>query len=500
MSSPRRRRWGRWLLLIPLLGVLLLATPACLFLRAWLLDRPQPDELPPGHVDDASRLNTTRVAEVVAVDPERAEEQLRQLLSRARREKLRVAIAGAKHSMGGHTIYPDGLVLDMLPFNKLRLDGDRGILHAGAGARWIDVVPYLDARGFSVTVMQSNSDFSVGGSLSVNCHGWQHGRPPIASTVESFRLMTADGRVLRCSRNENAELFSLALGGYGLFGVLLDAELRVVRNERYKPEIELLQAADYPSAFDARVRQRDDAGMVYGRLCVVPGKAFLRTAVQTVFRKAPCPPGEIPSLDAPKPRTFLRELYRAQIGSQAGKELRWRVETNSSRVLHGRFFSRNGLVSEPSALFREQNADRTDILHEYFVPAGRFGEFLDRLRELLPREPFELMNITVRDVTEDRDTFLRYADGNLFALVMLFNVPRTGEADEKMRALTRDLIDAALACEGRYYLPYRLHASREQFEKAYPRARQFFARKRHFDPEELFQNQFYLAYGANSGP
>ena len=92
----------------------------------------------------------------------------------------------------------------------------------------LDRVESESTRGRSVAVMQSNNSFTVGGSLSVNCHGWQYGRAPIASTVESFRLMKADGSIVRCSREENAELFSLVLGGYGLFGIILNAELRVV--------------------------------------------------------------------------------------------------------------------------------------------------------------------------------------------------------------------------------------------------------------------------------
>jgi hypothetical protein len=44
-------------------------------------------------------------------------------------------------------------------------------------------------------------------------------------------------------------------------------------------------------------------------------------------------------------------------------------------------------------------------------------------------------------------------------------------------------------------LPYRLHATREQFQKAYPRAGEFFDKKREYDPRELFQNQFYARYG-----
>src|SRR5207237_10295442 len=134
------------------------------------------------------------------------------------------------------TIYPGGIVINMLPFKGMTLDEHNDLLHVQAGAKWADVIPYLDQRGRSVEVMQSDNSFSVGGSLSVNCHGWQFGRPPIASTVESFRLMKADGAIVRCSRTENRELFSLVLGGYGLFGIILDADLRVVADEALRLE------------------------------------------------------------------------------------------------------------------------------------------------------------------------------------------------------------------------------------------------------------------------
>ena len=64
-----------------------------------------------------------------------------------------------------------------------------------------------------------------------------------------------------------------------------------------------------------------------------------------------------------------------------------------------------------------------------------------------------------------------------------------------MQALTRELIDASLLVGGRYYLPYRLHASRNQFQRAYPKHETFFALKHAVDPDEVFQNQFYRAYG-----
>ena len=69
-----------------------------------------------------------------------------------------------------------------------------------------------------------------------------------------------------------------------------------------------------------------------------------------------------------------------------------------------------------------------------------------------------------------------------------------------MEAMTQEMLEAAIRCGGRYYLPYRLHATVSQFERAYPQARRFFELKRRYDLQELFQNLFYIKYGANKIP
>src|SRR5690242_10617730 len=97
----RRRRW------LLSLGLLLLPTaffvrPAAHLLRTSLRDKAAIESSLPGVANDASRLNRTQVAEVwdIPSDAKNAEEQLVRLVERARREKLPVAIAGARHSMG----------------------------------------------------------------------------------------------------------------------------------------------------------------------------------------------------------------------------------------------------------------------------------------------------------------------------------------------------------------------------------------------------------------
>src|SRR6266436_3179980 len=258
---PRTRT--KWLLVLAVGAIALLAFGPPIFhlVRTAYRDRTVVEHLPAGYADDVSRLNKTQVAEIwdIPGDPQKGEDQLRELLLKAQASHLHVSIAGARHSMGGQTIYPGGIAINMLPFKGMKLDEDKNLLHVQAGAKWADVIPYLDQHGRSVAVMQSDNSFTVGGSLSVNCHGWQYGRPPIASTVESFRLMKADGSVLRCSRSENKELFSLALGGYGLFGVILDADLRVVPNERYRLEQYVVPVDRSLTTLESKIKGRPGA-------------------------------------------------------------------------------------------------------------------------------------------------------------------------------------------------------------------------------------------------
>lgn len=78
---------------------------------------------------------------------------------------------------------------------------------------------------------------------------------------------------------------------------------------------------------------------------------------------------------------------------------------------------------------------------------------------------------------------------------MLFNQKKGTQAEKEMKELTKKLIDTAISLKGTYYLPYRLHASKEQLDQAYPTAKAFFLLKKKYDPDLLFRNGFYEAYG-----
>ncbi len=493
--SRRRKQWPL-LLTAGFIVLLVLVPPIYVLVRTAYRDRAVVEKLPAGYADDVSRLNKTQVAEIwdIPGDPQKGEDQLRELLLKAQAAHLQVSIAGARHSMGGQTIYPGGIAINMLPFKGMTLDEDKSLLHVQAGAKWADVIPYLDQHGRSVSVMQSDNSFTVGGSLSVNCHGWQYGRPPIASTVESFHLMKADGSVIACSRTQNRELFSLALGGYGLFGVILDADLRVVPNERLRLEQYVVPLGRAMESFARSLRKTPDVEMAYARMNITPQKMFDEVLVNVFYREA----GPIPHLTAAGSHWLPRLVFRGSAGSTYGKEMRWSAETNIQPELTGKVFSRNQLMNDNAEWYLDRSEETTDILHEYFVDREHAGEFLAAARKIIRKHSEDLLNVTVRDVKIDSDTFLNYARSDTLAFVMFFSQLRTTEGEAEMQAMTRELVDAVLQAGGRYYLPYRLHATPAQFLRAYPQADQFFNLKRQYDPQELFQNQFYRKYGKQS--
>ena len=474
----------------------------------WLVARPayhlakvaraDVDDITPsanGVADDASRLNATVVTEQWSIPADKvlAEEQLRALLLKARTLGLKVSIAGARHSMGGHTISPNGVVIDMLPHNHMELRPN-DILHVQSGARWSKVIEFLNAHGRSVEIMQSNDDFSVGGSLSVNCHGWQFNRPPIASSVESFRLMKSNGEIVVCSRTENSELFSLALGGYGLFGIILDADLRTLPNEVYRVERLEISTSNYATAIkDAG--QQTDVAMAYGRLRVTSEK-FLGEAVLNVLHRTTATNGVISKLGSEGDSRLKRTIFRGSVGSDYGKQLRWDAEKNLSSLLTGDVFERNALLYVPVSLFQNRRTNSTDILMECFVPPTEFESFLADLRSILPKHKVDLLNVTVRSVNADRDSMLNYARQDVLALVLLFDQERTSDGEMRMASAAKEIIETSIQHHGTYYLPYRLHATAEQFRTAYPMQERFFALKKKYDPEELFVNEFYRKYGS----
>ncbi|MCH1508635.1 MAG: hypothetical protein L7T84_05475, partial [Akkermansiaceae bacterium] len=227
-------------------------------------------------------------------------------------------------------------------------------------------------------------------------------------------------------------------------------------------------------------------------LSVAPKSFFQEASITLLRRKETDLPNKETLLNK-EPSLLKRLVFRGGVNSDYGKKFRWWVEKQIGET-GGKLLSRNQLMNGPSSLYSSRDPDTTDILHEYFIPSDQLANFIEKSRPVFLKHQPELLNVTIRNIHPDHDTFLSYAPEEVFGLVLLFSQERDEEAEAAMLRLTRELIDVAHACRGRYYLPYRPHATLEQFHKAYPQASAFFTKKRLFDPQGIFDNKFYQTY------
>jgi FAD/FMN-containing dehydrogenase len=450
-------------------------------------------------LNDASRLSPTPVAKHVSIaKPQSFDDviaRIRAELKEATAEKRPIAASVARHSMGGQSLARDGTAIS-LDGGPLELDTAAKTYRTSAGNRWWDVIRTLDPKGFSPAVMQSNSDFGVGSTFCVNAHGWPVPYGPFGSTVKAIRMVLADGTLIQCSRTENAELFALAMGGYGLFGIIVELDVEMVPNLLLEPKFERMAPEKFAEAFTRAVDTDSSVRMAYGRMSVAR-KNFFDDSLLVTFRTASEQATAMPAATGSRKLTGLQnEIYRAQTGWEVAKGLRWFMETRIGPAVAGSRYTRNALMAEPVSNLAQKDMRRTDILHEYFVAPERFGEFLAACREIIPKSRAEFLNVTLRYVAEDKTPTLSIAPVRRIAAVMSFSQEVTPEGEIDMMRTTEALIDRVTAIGGAFYLPYRLHARRDQVEKAYPKVASFVAAKRRYDPNLLFRNAMWDAYFA----
>jgi FAD/FMN-containing dehydrogenase len=225
--------------------------------------------------------------------------------------------------------------------------------------------------------MQSNHDFGVAATFSVNAHGWPTAWGPMGSTVRGIEMMLADGTLVTASREENPEVFAAAMGGYGLLGVVTALEVEVVPNALLAPAFRVLPAEGFAAPFVEAVRT---APMAYGRLSV-DREGFFEDAMLVTY--APTEGEVTPAEGSGFLSRAARPIFRAQVGSDWVKRRRWWMETALQPSLAGAT-TRNSLLNEPVATLDDRDPSRTDILHEYFVAPDRFGDFLLAARAIIP--------------------------------------------------------------------------------------------------------------------
>lgn len=454
-----------------------------------------------GSINDASCLSETTVHGVIQIQ---SEDDIKNALAYAREQKIPVSIAGVRHSMGGHAFSRGGLVLDMQQFNDIQINEEAMTMRVQSGATWHDIQNKLHPK-YAVSAMQSTDIFSVGGSISVNAHGMDHRVGAVENTIVSLRVLLPDGTISTASRTENTDLYEVVVGGYGLIGIILDAELRFVPNDVYASRRIVIPFKDFPEYFSQEIANNNSIGLMYTHVSTAP-LSLLDEAIVYVYEKAPEPVAteSIPPLQeisSVKLRRFFMSLSKSNAATQ---QLRWWAEKYLEPRFESCSITRTNAIGSGEACFVARNEPmhdsvpylynnlpkETDILHEYFIPRQNIVGFIDGLRDVVKSNDINLLNASVRVVQKERG-LLNYAPEEAFSVVLFINQPTSAAGNEKMKADTQALIDLAHAHGGRFFLPYQLHYTSEQLRTSYPTLDEFLAKKKQYDPEEILSSTFY---------
>jgi FAD/FMN-containing dehydrogenase len=438
-------------------------------------------------VNDVTRLNPIEVSAVI--EPKSTAE----IITAIKNSKGPISIGGGRYSMGGQTATEKGVQLDLRKFKKiLNLDIPAKKITVQAGATWRDIQEEIDPHSLSIKIMQTYANFTVGGSLSVNAHGRYVGSGPLIHSIDSIKLVLADGKEARASPVENQEIFFAAVGGYGGIGVITEATLNLTKNEKVRREIKELPISEYKKYFQENVLSNPDAvfhnGDLYTKDCQsVRLENWFKTEKQLTEVTRLQPRGAyyflIPNIISlistfPLGREFRRNfldpvLYR-------NEQVVWRNYEASYDVAQ----------LEPMT----PRWIWTYVLQEYFVPENQLEIFVPKMCGVFERNDVNVVNVSIRHAKRDSGSYLAWARENVFSFVIYYKQRTSDSAKEKTGNWTREMIDEVLSVNGRYYLPYQIHATEAQFKQAYPDSFKFFAIKRKVDPDNRFRNKLWDRY------
>jgi len=486
MRKPRARFW------IAVGGLLLLYLGSFLFSydRLWVRDDPR-------LMADVARLAPANVQEIREVH---SVEEVAAALAEARANGWKVSISGSRHSQGGHTYIDNALVLDMRGLNRvLDIDVASQVIHVESGARWKEIQEAIAPHGLAVKVMQSSYVFTVGGTMSANAHGRDLDKTSVVEVVRSFRLMTADGQIHNVSREDNPDLFKLVIGGYGMFGVILDVYLDVTSDEVYEQRSTLMDYRDFPEHFANHVKGDPSVGMMLVRPSFAR-ETFLRELVVTTWSATDRTLPDIHKLTGEEHVLRDKLIFGMSRRFRWERDLRWWLQQRlESGIDETRIVARNNAMRPPLApleLLDYYSNEDTDIIQEYYIPIGNFVPFIDRFRDIILERDLNVISFTIRYVKANDETYLPYAPTeDCFAIIHMSNVGLSEAEQAATEAATQALVDAATDNDGTYYLTYQLYPTRAQLTDAYPNVEYVFEQKRKYDPTEMFMSMFYDKYG-----
>jgi FAD/FMN-containing dehydrogenase len=407
--------------------------------------------------------------------------------------------------MGGQQFATNSTLIDMDGLTRvIEFDRARGEIELEAGIQWPELYQYLlqsqanDKKPWAFIQKQTGADkLSIGGALAANVHGRGLRLPPFVGDVVAFTIVGPDGVVRRCSRTENPEVFRAAIGGYGLFGAMVNVRLRLTPRHKVQRTVEVIDIADLPAMFDRRIA----AGYQYGDFqfaTQLDPDALLRKGVFSCYR----PVDDATPMPANRARLSPENWRELILLAHVDRARAFQAYSSYYLTTSGQYYySDEHQMSTYIPDYHEALGARlgeyvrgTEMISEIYVPRDALVRFLADVRSDFLEHKTDLIYGTIRLIERDDETMLRWAKQPYACIIFNIHVMPDPAGVERAGQEFRRLIDRGLQYGGSYYLTYHRWAERRQVAAAYPEFPEFLRLKRRLDPAEVFQSDWYRHY------
>lgn len=375
---------------------------------------------------------------------------------------------GCGRSYGDASLNP-ALTVETGATNRLLgFDEETGLLICESGLSLAEIFRLFLPRGWIVPVTPGTKFVTVGGMIAADVHGKNHHKHgSFCDHVAWIDLALPEGRIVRASPEEHADLFAAACGGMGLAGLILRAAFHMVRVETATMRQKTLRAANLDAAINLFEGALDWTYSVAWIDCLAKGRALGRSIV---FLGEHALPGELRGSRAAAPleprrkrsksvpidfpsfalgplsvRLFNSAYYRAHGGGEALVDLDAYYYPLDSIEKWNRIYGKRGFVQYQCVLPLDTSRDGIARLLEAISGAG-LGSFLAVLKRMGPQS-FGLLSFPMEGYT------------------LALDFPASAAA----LALMARLDEIVVQCGGRLYLAKDARVGAAAFAAGYPR-------------------------------
>lgn len=458
--------------------------------------------------DIHSKLNATDVTKVVMIE---TEADIAKEVEACARRCASLAVCGGRGAMGGQQFLHAAALIDMSEYNDVRkFDPVVGRISVQSGITWTKLCDFLIVQSpyagiqWGINQKQTGADFmSIGGSVSANAHGRGLRFSPIVQDVVDFTIVQSDGAVTFCSRTHNHELFSLVVGGYGLFGVISEVTLQLAPRKRVKRTVELIRSSELPFKFSDRIASGYDYGD-FQFSCDEKSDDFISRGVFSCYQPLPSGEGASAADGVENDNMALSENDWRHLITLAHEQKSKAFEVYSQFYLATSGQEYWSDTHQLSIYMNDYHDDidkafgvpcrGSEMITELYVPQERLEKFLEVARRDFIANNVHLIYGTIRLIKRDNDTYLPWAKQDYACVIFNLHVDHIQEGICKAQLDFQRLIDRALELGGSFFLTYHRWARKDQILNAYPNFVSFLKLKHKYDKSGVFSSDWYRHY------